>query len=1240
MIAAPFATVLASALTVLASALTVLASALTVLALVPPALAGAVPPASVRVGATPRVPRGARAVGPVSASSATSGAVVLKPRADSALTQFIGEVTDKGSPMFGHYLPPGAFASRFGPTQATLDAVEASLRAAGLHVSSVSGDRLLVSFTGPATEVESAFHTGLESYRLANGRVTREATAAAAVPSTIAGSVAGVLGLSDFVREHPAGLARAPASARGKTSKAKTGTFTHPAGSPAPCKDASADAVVFGGLTDDQIANAYGAFGLYSAGDLGAGQSVGIYELEQFAPSDVEHFDKCYFGAAQAASMAARLSVIPVDGGQPTGPGEVEADLDVEDVSAMAPGASIDVYEAPDTAVGAIDEWAAIVGADRERVITSSWGDCEQELQLGEPGIQQAESFLFEQAAAQGQTVFASAGDEGSDDCNAFELPENASGQNPLSVDDPQSQPYVVSAGGTTITDAATQPAQEQVWNDGPAGGAGGGGISMSWAMPSWQLDAKVPGIPLPGSADYTNADAIEQSFGYPQNFCQSFLPGASATTPCRTTPDVAAQADEFTGAVTIYSKAFREEEPDGWVTIGGTSSAAPIWAAMLTEVNGSPTCAGQPATEHGVGFAAPLLYGVASSPAQYAASFNDVTEGENDIYNLDGGLLYPATPGYDLATGLGSPRLTDADGTAGLAFYLCGLAAGAQRPAVSSLSPSSGSTAGGESVTIAGSGFAGGGGVAGVQVGSAHLGASDFQVKSPGSIAITMPPARETLPPQSPAPLDGAGPANVVVTLKNGESSAPGAGSVFQYVDTSEANTVPAVTGIEPSGALQSAPQEVTILGSGFTGASKVTFGGVAASAFKVISPFEIALTPPAFSSHTACALLPSTGVYAGENATNDICQAQVRVVNASGASAAGTILPPLEGSIAFDSEGAFVTPLGCGCEVRPAPSEFDYVPAPTITSVSTSSGPADLADESGGTLITIHGAGLNFLTMEWANFGNPAQESSQLAPETGAFEFLTGTELQIEAPAVIGEGETPTVDPVGLALSVRTQAGQAPRATVTYAGVPTVSAVTNTSNPKTLRKIGGAADTGGTPIDLVGEGFANQLLHVQFIDSVGVSSEGTQFTFATSGDTSLSTQTVEQNPGLVDVQACTVSGCSTSSHADELWLYPPGNPQVESISPASGSAAGGAKTVIHGQNLGCAQGVLFGEAEATFTPVQAPLDCGSSTVLDATSPAGNAGSKVPVTVSTIESFFTGSGRSPTTAEFTYKKG
>jgi hypothetical protein len=477
-----------------------------------------------------------------------------------------------------------------------------------------------------------------------------------------------------------------------------------------------------------------------------------------------------------------------------------------------------------------------------------------------------------------------------------------------------------------------------------------------------------------------------------------------------------------------------------------------------------------------------------------------------------------------------------------------------------------------------------------------------------------------------------------VIVTLEDGESSAPGEPSTFQYVDTSEGNAIPSVTGVSPSGGLQSAPQEVTILGAGFNGATKVSFGGVPATSFKVLSSSEIAVTPPPFSAHTVCAPLPTSGSYAGESASDDICQAQAQVIGVHGASATAKILPPLEGAIATDSEGAFVTPPGCGCEVRSAPSEYDYVPAPAITSVSTAAAPADLADERGGTLVTIHGSGLNFLTMDWASLGNPALEAGQLSISPD-FKFLTGTELQIELPAVIGPEEPPTVDPVALAFSVRTQAGLSAPASITYAGVPSVTSATNTANATRLKGAIGAVDSGGTPLELSGEGFTGQVLRVQFIDSSGPFSEGTQYTSTASSNTSLSTQTVSQNPGLDNIQVCSASGCSETSAADLIYLYPPGNPQVESVAPAAGPAAGGSNVVIHGHNLGCALGAFFGEIEAAFTPVETILDCGSETVLDAVSPPGTAGSKVPVTVTTVESYFTGAGHGSTSAEFTYKK-
>src|SRR6202012_38449 len=141
----------------------------------------------------------------------------------------------------------------------------------------------------------------------------------------------------------------------------------------------------------------------------------------------------------------------------------------------------------------------------------------------------------------------------GSDDCNTNETPTPAAGQNPVSVDDPASQPYVVGVGGTA-TAAASTPPLEHVWNDGPSGGGGGGGISAAWRMPTWQQHAAVPGIVAPGGAAWRAANRLERAHGYPTGFCQAHVAGAGASTPCRLVPDVSSQGDEYAGAITVYS--------------------------------------------------------------------------------------------------------------------------------------------------------------------------------------------------------------------------------------------------------------------------------------------------------------------------------------------------------------------------------------------------------------------------------------------------------------------------------------------------------------------------------------------------------------------------------------------------------------------------------------------------------------------------------------------------------------
>jgi hypothetical protein len=1192
--------------------------------------AGAAAPTGTRaVTAAPRLPHGAKSLGAVSTAKTVSGVVVLRPRDQSALTHFIAQVTDRKSSQFHHYLTPDQFASKYGPTPESIKSVTSQLQADGLNVQ-VARDGMIVHFSAPAGKVETAFRTGLEKIRLANGSVGQARTGAIRLPATIAGKVAAVVGLDNVVRYHAASVLRPTKAAAATHPAAKASSFIHPAGSPQPCSDAQQAAQEFGGLTDDQIANAYGAFGLYGEGDFGAGQHVGIFELEPFATDDIQTFDECYFGTTQADDMISRLNTIAVDGGQPQGPGEGEATLDIQNVSAFAPGANIDVYEAPNTTFGSFDMYAQMVNDNVDKIISTSWGLCEQAVQEGSPGVQQAENLVFQQAAAQGQSVFSAAGDNGDNDCNAF---RTTSPVDPvLSVDDPSSQPYVVAVGGTTI-DNATQTPQEHVWNDGAAWGSTGGGISESWSAPSWQLGSLVPG----GITDSNNQDTVNAAENFMgTGFCLEDSPGGLFQDACRQLPDVSSQADEFTGAITI----FVGELGFGWTTIGGTSSSAPMWAALLADINESSTCQNNGLGHAGVGFVSPLLYAVASDPTAYAASFNDVTAGNNDQYGispLGGPALFGAGTGYDMASGLGTPELTQPGNQPGLANYLCDEAPSITRPTISSISPGFGPTNNNTDVTITGSNFEDSGvpQVASVAVGSFVVPSAFVNVTSPTTIDALFPPdAADVTPPNDQT--DGAGRYQVTVTLTNGETTAPSANSWFSFVDENgSSQPVPSVTSVHTYGGPESGGNTVSIFGAGFTGATDVTFGGVTVGAgnFTVDSDWKITATVPAYSGIGTTCDQDGSSFDASQNATNDICQTQVVVTGPGGSSATSTILPLYEGAFAFNEHGAIPAPSGE--EAAPASTEYDYFPEPTITSVSTDLGdPASLASEFGDSIITIEGTGFNLAGISSISFGDPTSEFSQ-----ANFDLVnvTGTEIQIFAPGI-----AETTDPSTVPINIQTLGD--PSATnqgeATYAGVPDVSSVVATAGP--TAGLPGGPDSGGTPIALTGDGFQDQPLVVTFNDVATPFSFGTQYNFDASDDNNLSTTTVSQNPAIVDTQVCTVTDCSfptsfNDDPSDEFILFPPGAPKVDSITPTSGPSTGGTEVTVTGGNLGCATGVFFGSTAAeTFSNAQAFLDCGATNSITVTAPPGTIGDTVPVTVSTIESDFTGD--TPTTdASFTY---
>jgi hypothetical protein len=341
-------------------------------------------------------------------------------------------------------------------------------------------------------------------------------------------------------------------------------------------------------------------------------------------------------------------------------------------------------------------------------------------------------------------------------------------------------------------------------------------------------------------------------------------------------------------------------------------------------------------------------------------------------------------------------------------------------------------------------------------------------------------------------------------------------------------------------------------------------------------------------------------------------------------------SIDPLYEGSVTFSDIGVIEVPPGE--EAAPATTEYDYVPTPTISSISTTNGPGSLASENGDALVTIRGKGLNLSALDWVNFGDSTQAASQQF-----FNIVsdTGTEIQLVAPALAPA----TVDTTTVPVSVMTAAGLSDQLHATYAGVPTVASVVATAGPTSGQPAG--PDTGGTPIEIDGSGFANQATMVTFADIATQFSFGTQFNLTAASDTKLTTHTVGQNPALVDTQVCTVTDCSPPSSlsgdaSDEFFLFPPGNPKIDSITPDSGPATGGTEVTITGENLGCVTVVSFGGEDAEDATNQAALlDCGSTTTVTVTTPPGTVGT-APVVLRTVESD-TSAGVSPASATFTY---
>jgi subtilase family serine protease len=657
------------------------------------ATAVAGPPVPLAASAAPRVPAGAALLGAVPASTTMTVTVTLNLPDQAALTAFLNGLADPSSPYYQHFLNPGQFGPMFGPSLSQVAGVESALRAAGLSPGPVAADRLSIPVTATAAAIERAFGVTLARYRLAGGRLGFANTTAPKVPAAVASLVQGILGLDDLYPEQAEGDPAASASDTATKSaasraavvkavagpKATIGT-ARPAVNPGPQPCAAIQGDV-SGLTAADIAAHYGLAQRYGEGDYGQGVRIGVLELEPNLTSDITAYKQCY-------GISTKVNYLKIDGGVGTGAGSGEAALDIETLAGLAPRATIDVYQAPNGGNGLYDIFKKWVTSDTDKIMSVSWGSCEAVRSAAYLNAQEA---LFEQANAQDQTIFSAAGDNGSTGCSS-----NATPNARLSAVTPASDPYVISVGGTSFGFTSNNDLVEITWNDsGIDSGAGGGGVSTHWCMPAYQHRTAIPNIVNRDSVKDTNKKACASGY-------------------YREVPDISALGDPFYGYAIFAG--------GQWIQVGGTSAATPVWASIAALTEDSGFCSGYRSKG---AFLPQTLYAVAANYHSYiyASSpqgLDDVTYGNND-YTPSGysGGKYPATRGYDMATGLGSPMVSGLSGLygggkglwytflAGLSQLMCHQSATtAKTVKVTSVSPARGTAGKSRQVVVHGSGF------------------------------------------------------------------------------------------------------------------------------------------------------------------------------------------------------------------------------------------------------------------------------------------------------------------------------------------------------------------------------------------------------------------------------------------------------------------------------------------------------------------------------------------------------
>jgi Pro-kumamolisin, activation domain len=579
---------------------------------------------------TPRA-RSAQDMGAVSPDTAVPGITLVFKRSaaqEATLKEMLAAQQNTASPLYHHWLSPETFAARFGVADEDIAATESWLASRGFHVERVARSRDRITFSGTAAQVQAAFGTELHHYRT-EGELHFAPASDLALPAELASVTAAVLHLSDF---------------RPKPNVKAVETRPHP--------DYTTLSTQTHYLGPKDIATMYNLNALYSNNFDGLGQGLAVVGQSVINTQSIVSFQTVLSRAKPVNTV-----LVPGSGVEAISPGdEGESEIDLEYASGIAQEADIFlVYVGANQNYDVFDALAFAITENIAPVVSISYSTCES--LLSQTDLDQGNA-LFEEAAAQGQTLVAATGDSGSTACAFYTSSQGVTPaqQQALAVNFPASSPYVTAVGGTQMAagtftagansywasassiDSASSLLSyvpEVVWNEGSVSNgiaAGGGGTSAYFPRPSWQ--AGVPGI-TNGAYRLLPDVALQSSIASP-----GFL-------VCSSDPAlIGSQAQSCTNGLLGSNNKY--------TLAGGTSFAAPVFAGFIAIQN-------QVAGAIGQGSINPVLYSLATNPTSYAAVFHDITSGTNACLantatcSTGAQSNYAATAGFDEATGLGS---------------------------------------------------------------------------------------------------------------------------------------------------------------------------------------------------------------------------------------------------------------------------------------------------------------------------------------------------------------------------------------------------------------------------------------------------------------------------------------------------------------------------------------------------------------------------------------------------------